>query len=255
MSPEPAEAKAEGPTGWKAGGPTGSQADGPTVVAGVDGCRGRWLVVWRTLGGGAEPTAELVDDLGPLIDDVRNHRLAALAIDMPIALLDQHPRRCDTEARRHLGPRRSSVFPTPVRAALGSADYDEARRRSREAAGVAPSIQAFNLLSAIAHLDPLVDPADQDRVVEAHPELAFARLAGEPLPHSKRAADGRNQRRTLLIDHDPSLGRLIGSSPLPKIDLLDAAVLTVTAARVVTGDERRLGGELDHRGRRAEIVW
>lgn len=226
-----------------------------TVVAGADGCRGRWLVVWRDLAGRIDPTAELLDDLAPLIDDIRQQRLAALAIDMPIALLDHHPRASDTEARRHLGPRKSSVFPTPVRAVLGSANYDEARRRSREAAGVAPSIQAFNLLPAIAHLDPLITAADQDRVVEAHPELAFARLAGEPLDHPKRTTEGRDQRRTLLTDHDRALGVLIGSSQLPPIDLLDAAALAVTAARVTTGDERRLGGELDHRGRRAEIVW
>ncbi|MEL6985655.1 MAG: DUF429 domain-containing protein, partial [Actinomycetota bacterium] len=213
------------------------------------------LVVHRTLDASVPPTAELVDDLEPLIDLVRGHQLAALAIDMPIALLDHHPRIGDTEARKHLGPRRSSVFPSPVRAVLGSSDYDDARRRSRASAGIAPSLQAFNLLPAIAHLDPLIEPEDQDRVVEAHPELAFARLAGEPLPHAKTTAEGRRHRRRLLIDHDPAFEALIDASPLPPVDLLDAAALTVTAARVSTGDDRRLGGELDHRGRRAEIVW
>ncbi len=224
-------------------------------MAGVDGCRGRWLVVRRTLDGVSTPSAELVDDLGPLVDEVRQHRLLALAIDMPIALLDVHPRNCDVEARRHLGPRRSSVFPAPVRAVLGAADYDEARARSRAAAGVAPSRQTFNLVPAITHLDPLIDPSDQDRVVEAHPELAFARLAGETLADPKRTTEGRAVRRRLLADHDPNLGRLISSSGLPPIDLLDAAALTVTAARIVDGDERRVGDQLDHRGRRSEIVW
>ncbi len=212
-------------------------------------------MVRRTLATGEQPTAELVDDLGPLVGDVRRGRLSALAIDMPIALLDVHPRTCDVDARRHLGPRRSSVFPAPVRAVLGAADYDEAKRRSRAAAGVAPSLQAFNLVPAIAHLDPLIDPSDQERVVEAHPELAFARLAGEPLAHPKRTAEGRATRRQLLADHDRGLGRLIEVSDLPPVDLLDAAVLTVTAARILDGDERRIGDQLDDRGRRSEIVW
>lgn len=226
-----------------------------TTVAGVDGCRGRWLLVRRTLDGVSTPTAELVDDLGPLVDEVRQHQLRVLAIDMPIALLDVHPRTCDVEARRHLGPRRSSVFPAPVRAVLDATDYDEAKSLSRAAAGIAPSLQAFNLVPAIAHLDPLIEASDQDRIVEAHPELAFARLAGEPLAHPKRTAAGRAMRRRLLAANDPKLGQLIESSGLPAIDLLDAAALTVTGARIVAGDERRVGDQLDHRGRRSEIVW
>ena len=175
---------------------------------------------------------------------------------MPIGLLDHHPRAADVEARRLLGPRRSSVFPAPVRAVLGAGDYDEARQRSRAAAEVAPSRQAFNLVPAIVHLDGLVRPDDQDQLVEAHPELAFASLAGRPLAEPKRTAAGRAERRRLLVDHDDRLATLIDRSDLPPIDLLDAAALTVTAGRVVDGTERRLGDpdERDRAGRRAEIV-
>ncbi len=234
-------------------------ADPSRPVVGVDGCRGRWLVVRRRPGVGA--TAELVDDLGPLVEAVRIGRIAALAIDMPIGILDHHPRASDVAARRLLGRRRSSVFPAPVRSVLGAADYDEARTRSRATAGVAPSRQAFNLVPAIAHLDSLVEPGDQDLVVEAHPELAFARLAAgdagaaAPLDEPKRTGAGRRRRRHLLVRHDPTLAALLDASPLPVVDLLDAAVLTVTAARVATGTERRLGDERDRFGRRAEIVW
>lgn len=231
-------------------------------MAGVDGCRGAWLVVRR----GPEPApgqaraaaAELVDDLGPLVDQLRRGDLAAVAIDMPIGLLDHHPRVCDTEARGHLGPRRSSVFPAPIRAVLDAADYDEARVVSRHRAGVAPSRQAFNLVPAIVHVDRLVRPDDQDLLVEAHPELAFARLAGGPLAEPKRTPEGRARRRQLLIAHDPDLGPVLGSGAGPEVDLLDAAALTVTADRVVAGTERRLGPtphQRDRRGLRAEIVW
>ena len=164
------------------------------AVAGVDGCGGAWLVVRRGPpgtgpAGGADPaavrptSAKLVAGLGPVVDELRRGLLAAVAIDMPIGLLDRHPRICEVEARRLLGPRRSSVFPSPIRAVLDAADYDEARRISRAAVDRAPSRQAFNLVPAIRHLDHLVEPGDQERLVEAHPELAFARLAGAPLPH------------------------------------------------------------------------
>lgn len=231
---------------------------GPPVV-GVDGCKGRWLVVRRRPGVGA--TAELVDDLAPLVDAVRLGGIAALAVDMPIGILDHHPRAADVAARRLLGPRRSSVFPAPVRSVLAAADYDEARARSRASTGVAPSRQTFNLVPAIVHLDALVEPDDQGRLVEAHPELAFARLAAgddalpAPLGDPKRTAAGRRRRRELLLDHDPTLAPVLDDSPLPTIDLLDAAALTVTAERVVSGTDRRLGDERDHLGRRVEIVW
>lgn len=234
-------------------------------VAGIDGCRGAWLVVRRgpldgrkDLAGAAadrQTTAELVTDLGPIVDALRRDELTAVAIDMPIGLLDRHPRLCEVEARKLLGPRRSSVFPSPVRAVLDAADYDEARRISRAAVGKAPSRQAFNLVPAIRHLDRLVRSGDQDRLVEAHPELAFARLAGRPLPHPKRTAEGRALRRRLLLEHDPTLRVVLDTSELPMIDLLDAAALTVTADRVVGAEERRLGPEPTPDGRLSEIVW
>ncbi len=43
-----------------------------------------------------------------------------------------------------------------------------------------------------------MQPELQDRVVECHPELAFARLAGSPLARSKHTADGVAERVTLL---------------------------------------------------------
>jgi predicted RNase H-like nuclease len=228
-------------------------------VAGVDGCRGRWLVVRRGPGPGERSaTAELVDDLGPVVDEFRAGRLAAVAIDMPIALLDHHPRECDVAARKLLGPRRSSVFPAPARAAATATTYAEACERSRQAVGYALSRQAFNLLGPIVHLDELVAPTDQDNLVEAHPELAFARLFGAPLPEPKRTPEGRRHRQLLLGTVDAALAELIDNGAgLPPTDLHDAAVLTVTADRIVDGSARRLGAEsdIDRRGRRAEIVW
>lgn len=256
----------------------------PAPVAGADGCRGGWVVavlhppahrppeaqpgiaIWRSpdrpdrspernleLRGWLQVTG--VRGLGAVIDDVAAGRLAALAVDMPIGLPDAGPRACDLAARRRLGPRRASVFPTPVRAALGAPTYAEALARSRAADGRGLSRQAFNLLAKIAELDAVVRPELQDRVVEAHPEMAFARLAGRPCLDPKRTAAGRVERLALL--HRAGLGdlsslRLPGAAP---DDVLDAAALTLTAARVRDGVAERLGdGARDPTGLRMEVV-
>lgn len=222
-------------------------------VVGVDGCRGGWIAVERT---DTELDAYFSADLRSLVERVRRAEVAALAIDMPIGLLNRQPRVCDTEARRILGPRRSSVFPTPVRATLKATDYRHACELSRASSGKALSKQAFNLLPKIAELDDLITPADQDRVVEAHPECAFVRLAGQPLTEPKRTSDGQAMRRELLATSDPAFADLIADRrDLPLLDLIDAAVLTVTACHVVTGTEHRLGSDIDPRGLRAEVVY
>lgn len=224
-------------------------------LIGVDGCRGGWLVVERA---GDTIEAELVTELAPLFARVRSGAVAALAIDMPIGLLDRQPRTCDVEARTLLGPRRSSVFPAPVRSTLEAEDYRDACHRSRSVSGKALSKQAFNLIPKIAEVDRLMTPADQDRIVEAHPECAFVRLADAPLEWAKRSPEGQRIRLRLLDEADHELGRFVRREQqrgaLPLLDVIDATVLTVTAGHVAAGTERRLGTEIDSRGLRAEIV-
>ncbi len=138
---------------------------------------------------------------------------------------------------------------------LDATDYADACARSRLVSGKALSLQAFHLLPKIRQLESLIGPADQHRIVEAHPECAFARLAGSPLGDTKATSDGRATRRRLLEQRFGSaLDPVLNSGIAPLGDLLDAAVLVVTARHVLDGSEIRFGGELDATGRRAEIV-
>lgn len=204
------------------------------------------------------------DRLDHLVEQTRCGTLDALAIDMPIGLLDVHPRTADVEARRLLGKRRSSVFPTPVLAARDATGYHDACDRSRASCGKALSRQAWNLMPKIRQLDRLVEASDQPRVVEAHPECAFFRLSGRPLDEPKSNPEGRRIRTDLLagsgLFEPAELGSVLtggnGDGRLaPLADLLDALVLVVTARHVSLGNEHRLGDQTDHRGRRAEIVF
>jgi predicted RNase H-like nuclease len=208
------------------------------IVAGVDGCRGGWAVALANVD-------EIVEVLVvPTFADVVALEPMAIAIDMPIGLAEAGPRACDIEARRRLGPRRSSVFPAPLRPMLAASTYEEALTIG----GL--SKQAFHLLPKIREVDELMTPLRQRTIVEAHPELCFARLLGAPCRAPKRTAEGRAERQTavsLSIDRPPS-----GAA---WDDVLDACALVGTARRLATGSVERLGdGSRDRRGLRCEIV-
>ena len=208
------------------------------IVAGVDGCRGGWAVAL------ADADSILEVRVLPTFAEVVALRCDAVAVDMPIGLLDHGRRACDVEARRRLGPRRSSVFPTPLRPMLTATTYAEASA----VAGL--SRQAFNLLPKIREVDAVMTPHRQRTIVEVHPELCFAALIGAPCQAPKRTPEGRAERRgavTLPIDRPPA-----GAA---WDDVLDAGALVHTARRLVHGAVERLGdGARDARGLRCEIV-
>ena len=225
-------------------------------LVGVDGCRGGWVAVIAELDHPDQIIAvEVFDHITPILDRVRSGEFVVVAIDMPIGLTASGPRRCDIETRTRLGSRGSSVFATPPRALLNCATHREAVELGRDLDGRGISIQAFNLLPKIAQIDEaLGEPPDRellDRVFEAHPESAFAELAGQPLTTRKRTGEGRQERLALLSAVFSGGTELLDRRHRGAAgdDVLDAAILVRTAHRVITGDAVILGGdERDERG-------
>ena len=89
-----------------------------------------------------------------------------------------------------------------------------------------------------------------------HPELSFTHLAGAPMGFHKATAEGRRERlhalRRAFGDlEDIARTRPRGSRP---DDVLDAVVGAWTARRYAAQVHVRLGGELDERGLRMEII-
>ena len=173
------------------------------------------------------PRLESLEYVAPLAPSLLPD-LAVIAIDMPIGLSDAGARECDVAARKLLQPHGTRVFPAPPRAALTHADdYDAACRASIAATGKSLSKQTWNLLHSIAEVDAL---AADPRLVECHPELAFALMQGHPVDERKKTPEGRARRLTLLRRWLPDLG-----DPAYGDDGLDALACAWSAARIATG--------------------
>ena len=189
-------------------------------------------------------SAGVVPALGPWLD-ARRPDLAV--IDMPTGLADRGRRVCDQLARRALRPHRgASLFPTPVRGALGHSSYAATCAAHRAVDGRAISKQTWCILPKILELDRLCleRPEWRDALHEGHPELSFATWnGGRPLEDGKRTAAGRIARRALVDDVWPGqIERLIaalrGAAFAPD-DLLDACAVLWTARRIAAGTARR----------------
>ena len=113
-------------------------------------------------------------------------------------------------------------------------------------------MQSWHILGKIADLDHALTPADEDRVVEVHPECSFAEMNGGTPLVSKHSAEGRAVRTALL---ETVFGAL---PPTPRgaarDDVLDAYAVLWTAERFAAGLHRDLGAEVGQRDERGLLM-
>jgi predicted RNase H-like nuclease len=213
----------------------GAELTGPAVVVGVDGCKTGWIAV--VLRDGDEPHAHYL----PVIDDLPSvaPEAAAVAIDIPIGLPDGGRRDADVQARKFLGARRSSVFLTPVRAAIEAQTHALATRAAVEHTGSGISQQAYALAKKVLEVERWL-PSSPCPVYEVHPEVSFAVLLGAPAQAGKKTWAGMVERRRGLAAEGVSLDYVGGPAALRASvdDMLDAAVAAWTARRIVRGQAR-----------------
>lgn len=212
-----------------------------TFFAGADGCRRGWAVAIMQPDGAFAP----LDVVATFAELAQATALARLTlVDIPMGLLDgpgATERRCEREARQLLGPRRSSLFAVPVRAAVHAGSYAEACHLNQLATGKKLSIQTWGIVPKIAEADLVLratsSPGLQGRVRECHPEVCFAALNGwQPLVASKKTPEGVAQRLALLAAHVPNAGDALNEArsrykraDVATDDLLDAMVAAVSA--------------------------
>ena len=234
------------------------KADNAYVI-GVDGCRAGWAVVHLNLCSN-RARGFIVERF----DAILRLDAAMVIVDMPIGLADSGRRPCEALARQKLTPgRTSSVFTSPRRPMLGFATYAEANMwgKAQQAKG-GLSKQAWMIAPKIRELDAAITPADQTRLGEGHPEVAFARLKGGPCVFAKRKPEGQRERLALLqragINNAEEIFELLrgehGAKAVARDDVYDACVLALTAKARLNGKAWRLSDDArDARGLVMEI--
>ena len=120
------------------------------------------------------------------------------------------------------------------------------------------SAQAFGIVAAVRQVDAALSPRDERRVLEAHPEVAFATMADASgaLPR-KRSTAGAAARLRLLQPWRPTVLDDLTGVPdgAPLDDALDALACAWVAQRWARGEAEVLGdGTRDARGLVMRIV-
>jgi predicted RNase H-like nuclease len=206
-------------------------------VLGVDACKRGWIGIAIQEGVAG---AYVAGHIEALITQARaDGPLGVVAVDMPIGLPDTGQRQADVLARAVVGPLWPSVFITPVRRALQAADHATASAINREITGHGISVQAFGLKPKLFQVEQWAQ-ATTVRVVEVHPEVCFARLAGAPLAARKSSWAGAERRRGLLAEAGVRLAGDLGTAGVHAgvDDVLDAGAAAWAARQVLLGAAR-----------------
>ncbi len=207
-----------------------------TTGIGVDGCRGGWF--YFSLGakassyGFVETAADILELRTPD---------TCILIDIPIGLPESkaESRVCDQAARELLRPKRSSsVFSTPCRQALSADSYAAAVAINRAVLGIGLSKQSWAIADKIGEIDALLREHSLARSLlrEAHPEVCFWGLSGEPMKHNKKSREGYLERMKVLKIFEQRAETLVATAFLThggfdagRDDIVDAFVLALCA--------------------------
>ena len=229
---------------------------------GIDGCRAGWLYI--------RLDKNCSYDFGLLESIKELPKIAAwesvICIDIPIGLRekDTRERLCDTEARKLLKKKGSSIFPALSRLSLDAGDYQTASELNFKFTGRKLSKQSFALSKKIKEVDDFIQTSEKKyHILECHPELCFLALNDfEPLQYSKKEKNGRAEREKILSNHLTSARSVIDKvsqrflrKQVAFDDILDALVTAVAA----TFEERLLAvprlPETDEKNIEMKIVY
>lgn len=227
------------------------------LLAGVEPCRGGWLVVTGRLQG--TNLAPGAPEVFPTLIEILDYKPAfsIIALHAPVGLPEgSGGRGADRAARALLGTRRGpAAVPAPARAALAATTFAEAK-------AIDPKLTTvmWSMSRRMAESARELAPYWQRTVFEVNPELAFYLLNGnEPLRFPKRYNVGAKERRTLLERRFPGIDATLDTR-VPGIrhdKVIDAAADLWTARRIAARAITRLpeDPEWDEDGLRMEIVF
>lgn len=219
-------------------------------VAGIDAAPRGWAVVVLDQGrfAGAAAVPRLADALALLSD------AEAVAVDIPLAAPERGIRDAELAARRALGRRAPTLFFTPPQAALRAATRAEATAMARALGAPGVSAQAWALRGRILEAAAF---AHDPRLIEVHPELSFAEMAGGPIAMPKHTWNGLAARLQALNSQGIAFPDSIDGSggSLPPADLVDAAAAAWSAARWGRGLARPYPAAPTRNGPPGNVIW
>jgi predicted RNase H-like nuclease len=207
------------------------------VAVGVDACKTGWIaVVVDEEGVRAAHYLPRIASLPAIVSNA-----SVVAIDIPIGLPGSGRREADLAARSLLGARRSSVFFTPIRAAVEATSHADATAASLRLTGLGLSRQSFALAPKLLEVATWIPDTDCP-VYEVHPEVSFTVLLGAPASAPKKTWAGMSERRRALELAGLSLDQVDGEATVQAAvdDMLDATVAAWTARRIARGQAMTL---------------
>jgi predicted RNase H-like nuclease len=211
------------------------------MIAGVDGCKDKWIAVVEMADGRTEIRKPCT--FQQLRDD---RELDLVVIDVPIGLVDQGARQADALARRFLDRRGCCVFPAPIRPVLACRTWEDACRKRFEVENKKMSKQQFGILSKVAEVDHALRQGNIDRFYEGHPEISFAWMNNKlPISKGKKTSEGKKRRTELVSIHFSDAGARMDDYQHHREDVLDAYALLWTARRIRGGGEETFPGKPD----------
>ena len=233
------------------------------MLAGVDACKGGWIVAKSASWPCREvPCLAVCPDfravLALTVDCKR------VAVDIPIGLPWRDKLRlCDLEAKKLLsGHNGSALFYAPPRDTLHAETPEQFQRLHRKARSVGAGLPVWGFLAKVKEANAAMTTEFQKRVVEFHPELTWIRIAGENL-ESKHTFEGIVERKKLLRRSVPDLEKILRwkdflGRAAAADDLLDALVGLAVASASLRNSPYSLPfktTEIDSGGLRMEIWY
>jgi len=209
------------------------------MIAGVDGCKDKWIAVVDLENGQTE-----IRKPCSFLELYEDRSLDLIVIDIPIGLPGKGCRRADLEAKRFLKHRHVCVFPAPTRLILDCYSREEACERCIEVGDKRMNVFQWAIRPKVKDIDLVLRQHAnvQERVREGHPEVTFALMNQNTPMLSKKKTAGLDDRIRLLRTHFPDLRTDVRHLE----DLLDAYALLWTARRIQLGSERRFPEQPDH---------
>jgi 8-oxo-dGTP diphosphatase len=216
-----------------------------TVVVGVDGCKGGWIVA------SLKDKHLSVYKYASINEFVEEIPFDVCLIDMIIGLQSKATDiRPETEARRELKNRASTMFAAPSRQAVYGSTKEERLAANAKALGKKFTSQTDAIIPKIRELDEFMQasPDMRNKILESHPEVCFGRMNGGVLQSSKHTVEGVQDRVEILSEYLPQVTyewvhEQSKSIKCSADDITDAVCLAIVATMIINGESETIPKE------------